>query len=330
MFVRPMLLSVLLGIAGPFGALAQAIHGDVLNPPPFPTPGRPTVGRANVVIRTNIAASGVPRVVGNPSPSTLPIRPTVASTVNAAARPSPLQFDAKEKTVDVKPGETEAKFRFAVTNISGEDVTVLTVHTSCGCTAAQLPSSPWILKPGEGGEVAATMNLAGKFGTVTKTVTVVSSAGSTPLLVKAVLPKDAYEQMQRMSERSRNMQVAAADRQAVFRGDCARCHVETSIGKTGKDLFTSACAICHESEHRATMVPGLRGRPGTFHRDYWSQWIRQGKEGTLMPAFEHSKGGPLTEEQIESLADYLAGEFAKEKAEPVPAAAPAATPAATL
>jgi mono/diheme cytochrome c family protein len=314
MFVRALFLGVLLSLANPLGSVAQVIPGDVLNPPPFPA-----VRRSNP-IRTNIVSNRPARVVTNVATYGVPGRPVLPAGGAAAAKPNPLQFDAKEKTVEVKVGENEAKFRFAVTNISKEEVTVLMVHTSCGCTAAQLPASPWVLQPGEGGEVAATMNLAGKFGTVTKTVTVVSTAGSTPLLVKAVMPKDAYEQMQRMSERSRNMQVAAADRQAVFRGDCARCHVETSIGKTGKDLFTSACAICHESEHRATMVPGLRGRPGTFQREYWSQWIRQGKEGSLMPAFDHRKGGPLTDEQVESLADYLAGEFAKEKPEPLPAA----------
>ncbi len=319
MFVRAMFLGLLLTLVTPAGSVAQVIPGDILNPPPFPAARRASP------VRTNIVINRPARVVTNVAPYSLPGRPGVVTgspaAPVAAAKPNPLEFDAKEKTVEVKVGESEAQFRFAVTNISKEEVTVLMVHTSCGCTAAKLPASPWVLKPGEGGEVAATMNLAGKFGTVTKTVTVVSTAGSTPLIVKAVLPKDAYEQMQRMGERSRNMQVAAADRQAVFRGDCARCHVETSIGKTGKDLFTSACAICHESEHRATMVPGLRGRPGTFQREYWTQWIRQGKEGSLMPAFDHRKGGPLTDEQVESLADYLAGEFAKEKPEILPAAA---------
>jgi hypothetical protein len=71
------------------------------------------------------------------------------------------------------------------------------------------------------------------------------------------------------------------------------------------------------------MVPALRGRPGTFHSDYWTQWIRVGKEGSLMPSFDSSKGGPLTEEQITSLVGYLAGDFAKETPSvPKPAATP--------
>lgn len=314
MRVRSLLMNLgLTWVLASGAVLAQALDPEPVNPPPFPARLRPTNLATN---RTVLRPS---RPLTNGFTYAAPSRvPAATQAVNANA----LQFDAKEKTVHVKSGETEAKFTFAVTNVSKEDVTIMSVHTSCGCTAARLPSTPWVLKPGEGGEVGATMNLAGKFGTVAKTVTVVSTVGSVPLLVKSVLPKDAYEQMQRMGDRSRNLQIAAADRQAVFRGDCARCHVEPTVGKLGKDLYVSACGICHDAEHRASMVPALRGRPGTFHSDYWTQWIRVGKEGSLMPSFDHSKGGPLTEEQITSLVGYLAGDFAKE---PTPAPKTAGT-----
>lgn len=298
------------------GILAQALDPQILNPPPFPPiPKRSNLATNRTVLRPVKALTNGFTYTA-PSRLVAPLRP---------ADPAGLQFDAKEKTVNVKVGETEAKFAFAVTNISKEELTIMSVHTSCGCTAARLPSTPWVLKPGEGGEVGATMNLAGKFGTVTKTVTVVSTAGSIPLLVKAVLPKDAYEQMQRMGDRSRNLQIAAADRQAVFRGDCARCHVEPVVGKLGKDVYVAACGVCHDAEHRASMVPALRGRPGAFPSEYWTQWIRQGKEGSLMPSFDQKHGGPLTDEQITSLTAYLVGAFTQEPAlAPKPEAIPLA------
>ncbi len=298
------------------GAMAQALDPQILNPPPFP----PIPKRSNLA--TNRTVLRPVRALTNGFNYTAPVR--VVAPLKPAD-PAGLQFDAKEKTVNVKVGETEAKFAFAVTNISKEELTIMSVHTSCGCTAARLPSTPWVLKPGEGGEVGATMNLAGKFGTITKTVTVVSTAGSIPLLVKAVLPKDAYEQMQRMGDRSRNLQIAAADRQAVFRGDCARCHVEPAVGKLGKDVYVAACGVCHDAEHRASMVPVLRGRPGAFPSEYWTQWIRQGKEGSLMPSFDQKHGGPLTDEQITSLTAYLVGAFTQEPGlVPKPEAVPAA------
>ena len=137
----------------------------------------------------------------------------------------------------------------------------------------------------------------------------VSFTGSYPLTVRSILPEANSVANQQMSNRSRNLQVAAADRQAVFRNDCASCHVQPAVGKTGKELYVAACGVCHEAEHKATMVPTLAGRTGSFPESYWNQWIRAGKVGSLMPAFEQKQGGPLTDEQIDSLTAYLANEF---------------------
>jgi mono/diheme cytochrome c family protein len=70
------------------------------------------------------------------------------------------------------------------------------------------------------------------------------------------------------------------------------------------------------------MVPDLTGLPQAGSREYWALWIGQGKEGSLMPGFARSAGGPLTEEQIQSLVDYLS----TRKTEPEPANAPATRP----
>jgi hypothetical protein len=40
-------------------------------------------------------------------------------------------------------------------------------------------------------------------------------------------------------------------------------------------------------------------------REYWLTWIAHGKSGTLMPAFWEKSGGPLTDAQVHTLADYL-------------------------
>lgn len=274
--------------------------------------GRATAMGALLLVH-GLAAQTTPGVVTPPQPP---------------PRPDALRFDAREKTVQVPSGQFEAVFAFAVTNASPTPVTVTSIHTSCGCTAARLPSSPWILAPGQGGEIGATMNLTGKYGTVIKTVTVISDAGSFPLVVRAAMADDAYEQIQRNANRSRNLQIAAADRQAVFRNDCARCHVEPTKAKSGKDLYAVACGICHDSPHRASMVPALRGRPATYPAVYWNQWILHGKQGSLMPAFAQAEGGPLSPEQCDSLTAYLTGDFTKEPAPVIDAHAPAGRPVA--
>ncbi len=76
-------------------------------------------------------------------------------------------------------------------------------------------------------------------------------------------------------------------------------------GKYSKDLFDSVCGVCHEAEHRASMVPDLHNLKVPTNPDFWRTWITFGKPGTLMPAFAASQGGPLSDVQISSLAAYL-------------------------
>jgi len=242
-------------------------------------------------------------------------------------KPGVLEFDAMAKHVDLTEEERKAAFVFAVTNRSADEVTVSYINTSCGCTAGKLPASPWKLKPGEGGHIDVTMDTTGKMGRVTKTATVVSSAGSYTLTVSANIPTPAPTAM----NRSRNLQVAAADRQAVFRGDCAACHVQPTHGKVGRELYEAACGICHEAEHRASMVPDLRTRLRNTDRNYWAKWISDGRVGSLMPAFAGRNGGILTDKQIVSLVDYLEDDYKKNpppsKFVPEPVAVPDASAA---
>lgn len=100
------------------------------------------------------------------------------------------------------------------------------------------------------------------------------------------------------------------DRQALFKGDCARCHAATAkdtdgIDKRGKDLFAAVCDICHESDHQASFVPNFRRLPEPTTAQFWKDGIAYGKPGTLMPAFARSEGGILTDPQIDSLVAYL-------------------------
>jgi mono/diheme cytochrome c family protein len=227
-----------------------------------------------------------------------------------------LVWDAEAKEVAVKPGETNAHFVFNLTNRSPEEVSIDQVRTSCGCTVAKLPKLPWKLPPGTNGQIEVAMDLRGKRGALTKMVYVHTSAGVKNLTVKASIP-DAAAGM--TGSRGRNLQIASADRQAVFKNDCAECHAKPAANKQGKELYSAACGICHEAEHRAAMVPDLKNLNRSTDRIYWKVWITQGKVGSLMPAFAQSAGGPLSAEQINSLVDYLAEAIPSR-----PASAPAA------
>ncbi|MEP6662916.1 MAG: DUF1573 domain-containing protein [Verrucomicrobiota bacterium] len=229
-----------------------------------------------------------------------------------AAPPNALVWDAEAKEYQAKPGDQEAKFTFSLTNVSSVEVVINDVTTSCGCTVAQLPSKPWHIAPGTNGEIHATMNLAGKQGQgrVSKQLNVTSSIGFKALMVTVIMPAPTPVPTDNgRGDRLANMESAKADRQAVFKGDCRSCHVEKGVGKLAKDLYAADCGICHESPHRASMVPDLRAPKTPRDREYWNNWVAHGRIGSMMPAFLDKEGGPLSKEQIDSLVTYLWDEF---------------------
>lgn len=238
-----------------------------------------------------------------------PLASATQTPAPATLDPDALQWDSKQKEVSVKSGEVEARFIFAFTNVSKNEVTLQRVQTSCGCTAARLPQEPWLIPPGGRGDISVVMDVRGKMaGKTTKTATVYTSVGQIPLMVTSVIPPNNNE-ARPMGDRSRNLQIAAADRQAPLRGECATCHVTPAIGKTGKALFDAACGICHTAEHRASFVPDLAKLTKPTDITYWTSWITFGREGSMMPAFHKTKGGFLSDEEIHSLATYMETEF---------------------
>jgi mono/diheme cytochrome c family protein len=266
--------------------------------------------------------------------------PTFAS--GATAPPEVLAWDAITKEYTAKAGETTNLFNFSATNISKSVVYIEKLTPSCGCTVAKLPANPWRLDAGSNGQVHITINFAGKYGLVTKFIRVdgweeagegalrqtnkltqnliikvhlpeppAVSATATP--VAAALSKTSPSIPASSAIRARNLELSRVDRQAVFKGDCAACHAAPAHGKAGEELFQAVCAICHESAHRATMVPDLAmAKPNTIRDEaYWASWIKVGKPNTLMPGFsgDPAIGGPLSAEQINALSAYLAKKY---------------------
>lgn len=206
-----------------------------------------------------------------------------------------------------------------VTNTGREPIVIQRVRTTCGCSVPKAPPQPWRLAPGETGHFDIIVDLRGKRGVLDKQAFLDTARGYKAIDFRiTIAPPDPHEEM-----RLRNLIIAQADRQAVFKNDCAQCHAEPTKGKRGRELYVAACAICHADEHRASMVPDLRALTPPPTADLWRHVITAGKEGTLMPAFAQENEGPLTREQIDSLVEYLTTAFREEK----PAAKPAEKPA---
>lgn len=233
----------------------------------------------------------------NPASPPLQAVASLLATTNVA-------WDAESQATNVVAGLDHAEFIFCFTNISSKTITIINVHTSCGCTTAQLPALPWMISPGTHGQIGVHVNLAGKGGTLIKTITVGTDQGTKTLLVKIIMPPPIAPVMTE-TNRTNNLLISQKDRQAVFSGDCARCHVKTVEGKYGQQLYAPMCGICHEATHRATMVPDLHTLTVATDEVFWRSWISYGRPGSLMPSFAKTENGPLTDMQIASLAAYL-------------------------
>ena len=242
-----------------------------------------------------------------PSPAAATAAVYVPDTThqNDALPDGVLAWNGLTQETTVAADVPSAHFTFSFTNVTSGTVAILDVHPSCGCTTAQLPPLPWLIPAGTSGQFGLTVNLAGKTGMQFKTVNVKTDKGFKQLILKInILPPVVPTQS--AADRAQAMNLAKADRQSVFRGDCAVCHVKPGDSKYGKVLYDAVCGICHEAKDRASMVPDLHNIKTPTNVEFWQTWIAHGKAGSLMPAFSTADGGPLADIQIATLAQYLA------------------------
>ena len=264
-----------------------------------------------------VAGASTPGKVpyAHPLHAALPAHPgaTVYSALTA------LKWDAERKEYSAKPGDLAANYTFWFTNISDKEVIINAVRTSCGCTVAKLPVIPWPIQPGTNGPIEVALDLRGKSGTITKAVTVETSAGVKSLFVGVAVPAipavagtlPPNHPPMGDQERLENMQKALADRQVVFKdAKCATCHADPAKGQVdGSVIYRGICATCHDSALRAAAVTDLKALKHETDIDYWKHWISHGKPGSMMPAYALSEGGPLNDQQIQALAQYCMSVF---------------------
>jgi mono/diheme cytochrome c family protein len=211
-----------------------------------------------------------------------------------------LSWDSLEKQCKASFPEQVAKVQFTCTNTHSTPVTILRIRPSCGCMTRSQGTLPMRIPPGASEVLRFEVDLQGKSGSLFKQVEIFTEQGEVVLKVGILI-----SQRSNFQDRMVNLKIAEGNRQAVFKGECAACHAFPTKGKLGKELFASACGICHMAEPRASMVPDLRAIPGKRDAAWWRALITDGKPGTLMPGFAEAKRGPLTEAQIESLIQFF-------------------------
>ncbi len=211
----------------------------------------------------------------------------------------PPQIKMDEEVYDFKDIElgTIVEHTFLIHNTGGDTLTIIDAHPSCGCTAAIMDFKKI---PGGG-----TAHLKVKFdsnnkgeGPIVKLITITSNSHDQAEKViritgRIVKSKTAHKNM-------------AMHLDGVFQGDCAKCHVDKGKGELGARLYDQDCAICHGLKAEGKPGPELSSDAMMKHtaKD-WQKIIANGMPHTNMPAFAIKNKGPLGDEEIASLVEYM-------------------------
>jgi mono/diheme cytochrome c family protein len=127
---------------------------------------------------------------------------------------------------------------------------------------------------------------------VNKTVTITTND---PVQPKLNVPLSAFVEHGMAAEGGESLE-------AVLFGDrCAECHATPADGLTGAAAYDAVCQMCHGpiSEY-ATSLPAEVLEPAALR-----SWIAEGRAEVGMPGYESAMGGPLSDEQIDTLVEAL-------------------------
>ena len=202
---------------------------------------------------------------------------------------------------DIEQG-TKAEHIFTIANTGTDTLVITGTRPSCGCTAAVVDESK--VAPGKATRLKVTFDANNKpEGPIIKSVTITSNS------------LEGSERMVRIQGRvvkSKLAHKSTMHLDGLFQGDCAKCHVDKGKGELGARLYEADCAICHGLKTDGKPGPELASESMLKHTPkQWQSIIENGVPNTAMPAFHTKNKGPLGDEEIASLVEYM-GAFKKE------------------
>ncbi len=97
--------------------------------------------------------------------------------------------------------------------------------------------------------------------------------------------------------------------------------------KRGGELYVQYCAACHGIDGQGRIGASLEAFPGIQVNAALVSTIAAGVEGSVMPAWSTTNGGPLADQDISDLAAYIQGAFGgTEPVHPAPTYQPPVIP----
>jgi len=162
-----------------------------------------------------------------------------------------------------------------IKNSGDEPLKILGVSSTCGCTTLRLKKH--LVEPEKEIELRFIIDTRGKLGLIEKTITIHTNTIDSP-----------HTETVHFHALASGM--GGADTQAIFEPPCASCHLDSGIGKSGKELYDAICGMCHPTVNfKFKNFQSLQIMAST------------GNDKIGMPAF----GDYFSEKQIQSIIHFI-------------------------
>ncbi len=214
------------------------------------------------------------------------IPPSDTSKMVVHAGDVPLVIQPVEMDMGEVMEGKEARTTLILRNTGAFPVHVEKVTSSCGCTTASPETRE--LPPGTFTPLHVRVDTTAKRGRVKKRITVIDSQGRRTQAWLTLRVKS-------------NPHMGAVRGKGIFSGKCASCHFDPAKGKVaGGSIYKAVCVMCHGKAGKGAYAPSLRGRNAAFMVSVLDKGLER-----QMPSFSRKKNGPLSREQIASVAKWL-------------------------
>jgi mono/diheme cytochrome c family protein len=201
--------------------------------------------------------------------------------------PKSVRYERELNFKDVHHGEL-AKVSTLLFNTGATDVFVDRIKNSCGCTTVELKDKT---VPANGLlQLDFIIDTLQKVGEIRKSAKVYFKNDTRPLTIYIsgkILPQPKGHMMHH-------------EKKSIFSEKCASCHVIPGHKLTGKSLYLADCAMCHGTLRQGASAPPLLP---SLYNPTWEESINKGKGNMI--GFGHEHGGPLNDNQLKSLIEYL-------------------------
>jgi len=211
-----------------------------------------------------------------------------------------IRFDSTTHDFGDLRSDQKTSFDWVFHNDGDAPLTILRTRSSCGCTVSVADEEP--VPPGANGTIHVEFDPAGLHGEIKRSLAVNSNdpvQGAVKLTLRA--------HVTRVDLPALGDGHPAIGGQSLLMGDCGSCHAAPAAGKSGEELYRAVCAMCHGDTATGGRAPSLRETSYLQTRGdgELAEAIAYGTANPSMPGFSSMMGGPLDDDQVESLVRLL-------------------------